>query len=209
MIRIILIVAVYVFGVCAPAMLRAENIGTLGPIYPIAEKDLLQLIQKTLHDKERSGELDRLKKEAIARSERSVENPKPIPGLSKSVTARSFYFDPSVTATRNITDPSGRIVVTAGTKVNPLDYVSMSRHLLFFDARDKAQVKQAEELIRYYQGRVKPILTGGSYMGLMRKWKASVFYDQDGTLVKKFGIEHVPAIVSQEGKRLRVDEIVL
>lgn len=91
---------------------------------------------------------------------------------------------------------------------NPLDYVSMTRHLLFFDGRDKAQIKQAENLIEHYQGRLKPILTAGSYVQLMRQWKAQVYYDQGGALVRKFGIEHVPALVSQEGKRLRIDEVI-
>jgi len=93
--------------------------------------------------------------------------------------------------------------------VNPLDYVSLSKKLFFFDARDKAQVRQAEAVILQLDGRVKPILTGGSYMALMRQWKRQVYFDQQGTLVKKLGIEHVPAIVSQEGKMLRIDEIVL
>jgi len=52
------------------------------------------------------------------------------------------------------------------------------------------------------------ILTGGSYLDLMRRWKRPVYYDQQGQLVEKFGIRHVPALVSQEGKRLRIDEIL-
>jgi len=36
-----------------------------------------------------------------------------------------------------------------------------------------------------------------------------VFYDQEGLLVRKLGIAAVPAIVSQEGKRLRIDELVV
>ena len=54
---------------------------------------------------------------------------------------------------------------------------------------------------------VKPILVGGSYLDLMKRWNKQVFYDQDGTLVRKFGITAVPAIVSQEGRRLRIDEV--
>ncbi|KXS30377.1 MAG: Type-F conjugative transfer system protein TraW, partial [Candidatus Gallionella acididurans] len=44
-------------------------------------------------------------------------------------------------------------------------------------------------------------------LDLMRKWKIQVFYDQGGTLTRRFGITHVPAIVRQEGKRLRIDEL--
>ena len=95
----------------------------------------------------------------------------------------------------------------AGTRKNPLEIVSLSKHLLFFDARDARQVRQARALMANYQGRVKPILTGGSYLELMKSWRVPVFYDQLGILTRRFGITQVPALVSQDGLRLRVDEM--
>jgi conjugal transfer pilus assembly protein TraW len=190
-----------------PTWLHADNVG---PVYSITEPDLLKTILAKIQEKQRTGELSRLQEEAKQRSIHSIENPKPVPGLSKTAKARTFYYDPSITVTRDVIDPtSGKLLVPASTRVNPLDYVSLSKKLFFFDARDKDQVKEAEDLIRRLGGRVKPILTGGSYMGLMRQWKRKVYFDQQGTLVKKFGIEHVPAIVSQEGKMLRIDEVQL
>ena len=38
----------------------------------------------------------------------------------------------------------------AGTRKNPLEVVSLSRHLLFFDARDRRQVTRAKELMARY-----------------------------------------------------------
>ena len=87
--------------------------------------------------------------------------------------------------------------------------VGLSKHLLFFDARDPRQVVRARQLIDVYQGRVKPILVAGSYLDLMKSWKLRVYYDQEGVLVRKFGITAVPAIVSQEGQRLRIDEVLV
>jgi len=85
--------------------------------------------------------------------------------------------------------------------------VSLSRHLLFFDARDARQVNRARELIQRYRGQVKAILTAGSYLDLMKAWRTPVYYDQQGVLTRRLGIAQVPALVSQEGKRLRVDEL--
>jgi hypothetical protein len=34
-----------------------------------------------------------------------------------------------------------------------------------------------------------------------------VYFDQQGVLTKKLGIQHVPALVSQEELRLRIEEI--
>ena len=56
---------------------------------------------------------------------------------------------------------------------------------------------------------VKPILIGGAPLKLMREWKREVFFDQGGVLSRKFLLQQVPAVVTQDGKRLRVDEVRL
>jgi conjugal transfer pilus assembly protein TraW len=54
---------------------------------------------------------------------------------------------------------------------------------------------------------IKPILVNGGPMDLMRRWKKRVYFDQGGSMVKRLGIENVPALVTQDGKRLRIDEL--
>ena len=188
---------------------RAEDLGAIGPTYPIAEQNLLDVIMARLREKERSGELRKAEQFARERATQSVMNPKPVAGLRRAETARTTYFDPTFTLDRNIVDENGTLLFPAGLRKNPLDVVSMSKHLLFFDARDTRQVARARELIERYQGRVKPILVGGSTLNLMHAWKTRVYYDQEGLLVRKLGITAVPAIVSQEGDRLRIDELVV
>lgn len=189
--------------------LRAADLGTLGPTYGIAEPHLLELIAQRLRDKQRSGELQRLMQEAQARGVESVKSPAPVAGLRTTRTARSYYVDPSFTLERNIVDAEGRLLFPAGTRKNPLEVVSMSKRLLFFDARDRRQVAQARELIARYDGKVKPILTAGSYLELMKTWQMPVYFDQQGTLTRRLGIGQVPALVSQEGLKLRIDEMAL
>ena len=152
-------------------------------------------------------QMQQLIEQAQARGIDAVKRPQAVSGLQPTATARTFYFDPSFTLDRNITDSRGQLLFAAGTRKNPLDVVSLSKHLLFFDARDRRQVTRAHELIARYAGKVKPILVGGSYLDLMKRWNKPVFYDQEGALVRKFGIAAVPASVSQEGQRLRTDEV--
>lgn len=197
------------WALVACGMAQAENLGRIGPTYPIAEQNLLDHIMARLRDKERSGELAKFEQLARARASESVLNPKPVPGLRLSEVPRTYYFDPSFTLDRNVVDEKGAVLFPAGLRKNPLDVVSLSKHLLFFDARDVRQVAKARELIARYQGRVKPILVGGSYIDLMKAWNTPVYYDQEGTLVRKLGITGVPAIVSQEGSRLRIDEVTV
>jgi len=191
---------------------QAGSLGVVGPTYQIIETDLLKLIESTVQAKVDSGEWAKMQKNSEKRVRNTIENPKPIAGITTAETARTFYYDPSIVADKTYTDGNGRIVVAAGTKVNPLDHINMSKHLLFFDARDKAQKAKAHALYAFYKGRIKLILTGGSYAALMREWEKDdirIYYDQHGTLTTKFGIQHVPALVSQEGKRLRIDELAL
>lgn len=193
----------------AAASACAADLGVLGPTYGIAEPHLLDFIQQRLRDQERSGELQRLLREAQVRGIDAVKHPAPVPGLRATETARSFYIDPSFTLDRNIVDAQGRLLFPAGTRKNPLDVVSLSRQLLFFDARDSRQVARARELMTRYEGQLKPILTGGSYLELMKAWQRPVYFDQQGTLIRRFGIRQLPALVSQDGRRLRVDELTL
>ena len=187
----------------------AVDLGTIGPTYEIAEPHLLAFIEQRLREKERNGELQRLAEAARARGIDTVRQPPPVEGVRTTERPRTFYVDPSFTLDRNITDPQGHLMFAAGTRKNPLEVVSLSRHLLFFDSRDPRQVKHARELSGRYAGRIKPILTGGSYLDLMKAWRVPVYYDQAGTLTRRFGIRQVPALVSQDGLRLRIDELGL
>lgn len=179
----------------------------VGPTYPIQEPDLLKEIENTLKEKEKTGELGKLQEEAIRRSENSAKNIPPLDEITRTRFPRTFYFDPSIVANRNVTTHDGKVIVHAGQKLNPLDQVSLTEGLIFFDARDAMQVRKAESLIKELGGRAKPILTGGSYIDIQKKWQRPVFFDQRGILVKKLGIRQVPARVTQEGKRLRIDEL--
>lgn len=186
----------------------ARDLGVIGPIYPIAEPSLIEVIQAKLREMQANGGLERLQRESQNRIRRQVEQPAPVVGITKATRARSFYFDPSIEVPYPILDSEGRVIVAPGTRVNPLDTVSLSRPLLFLDARDNSQLERAQNLLREHKGQVKLILTGGSYLELMRRWKLSVFYDQQGHLTTQLGIRHVPALVSQDGKRLRIDELL-
>lgn len=187
----------------------AADLGVLGPTYPISEPHLLRFIEQRLRDKDRSGELQRLIAQAQQRGTKAVTDPAPVEGLQSTRTARSFHIDPTFTLDSNISDAGGRLLFAAGTRKNPLEVVTLSRDLLFFDGRDKRQVDHARALIGARAGRLKPVLIGGSYLSLMKAWRVPVYYDQQGVLIRRFGIRQVPALVSQDGMRLRIDELKL
>ena len=98
-----------VFAVACGATARAEDLGKIGPTYPIAERHLLDHIMSRLREKERTGELKKFEQLATERATQSVANPKPIPGLSRVETARTYYFDPTFVLDRNVVDENGEM----------------------------------------------------------------------------------------------------
>ena len=188
---------------------HAEDLGVIGPTYEISERDLIEVMKGKFRRMEKTGELARMQEDYKRQVVGGIERPRPVPGIRSTEISRTFYIDPTWTLDRNVVDEKGAILFPAGTKVNPLDYDRMTRTLLFFDGRDKRQIAFAKRLIAESKIPVKPILVGGEPLKLMREWKREVFYDQGGALSKRFSITQSPAVVRQEEKRLRVDEIRL
>jgi conjugal transfer pilus assembly protein TraW len=190
----------------APAATSAANLGVVGPVYPIAEQNALSLITNTLKAKEKSGELARLEKEAIKRSMHSLKNPLAVPDLGQVTQRSSRLIDPTVRYAQAITTDEGQIVVPAGARINPLDVMSLSKTLVFFDGRDAAQVTAVHKMV-LKNPRVKPILVAGSWLEIGRAWKQTVFFDQRGALSKRFEISAVPTVIRQQGRALLLEEI--
>jgi len=188
-----------------PAM--ADDLGVVGPTYDISERDLIEVIKNRLTHMEQTGELAKYRDDFKKNALNGIEHPRPIPGMTATETANVHYFDPSIVTDRDIADATGKILYPRGTRVNPLDYLGWNKYLLFVDGRDEKQLALSRKIIDSSDRPVKLVLVAGAPLDLMRKWKIQVFYDQGGTLTRRFGITHVPAIVRQEGKRLRIDEL--
>lgn len=190
-----------------PAFALASDLGVVGPIYEIAERDLIDVMKERFRRLEQTGEMRKLEDRYKAKVVEAVEHPRPIPGITATQTARTYFVDPTWTLDRNVVDEKGQVLFPAGTRVNPLDYAPLTQTLLFFDQRERSQVAFAKRFLTDAKARVKPILVGGEPLKLMRQWKREVFYDQGGVLIRKFLLKQVPALITQDGNRLRVDEI--
>ena len=199
--------AILFFLLAIPAFSQASDLGVVGPTYQIAERDLIEVMKGKFLQMEKSGDLTKLQSSYQKQIVSAVEKPKPVPGISHTETARTFYVDPTWTLDRNVVDEKGQVLFPAGTRVNPLDYAPLTQSLLFFDQRERSQVAFAKRFLAEAKARVKPILVGGEPLKLMRQWKREVFYDQGGVLSRKFLLQQVPALITQDGNRLRVDEI--
>jgi conjugal transfer pilus assembly protein TraW len=186
---------------------HAGMLGAIGPTYPIAEPDAVAQIMAKLRAKERSGELKRLQEAATQRSLYSAQNPAPVDGI-RTATERSLrLIDPTVTYSKPVTTDDGRVVIPAGTKLNPTRLDAIHRDSRIFDGRDPEQAAGVERMMARGGARVKPVLVAGSWLGLTKQFKKQVYFDQHGVLSGRFGITVVPAVIRQRGKQLELSVI--
>lgn len=148
-----------------------------------------------------------------------VENPRAVSRVKPATSTRSFYFDPTYTLDKDVILPCGKVLHKAGTQVNPLEHMDLNRRMLFIDGREAEQVKWLKEQLdnpllqqkEPVEDRV--ILVGGSVLKLKElvgdEHKNKVYFDQNGELTTRFGITGSPAVVLQDGSRLKIDEINL
>jgi conjugal transfer pilus assembly protein TraW len=191
-------------AIALPGSAAARDYGQQGAVWPIAEPDLLAQIHARLTRLEKSGETARLNEELKQRTIARVNRPEPVAGIGPASATRSWRFDPTITVERNIADDKGRVIIAAGTRVNPLDTVPLRNTLVFLDGDDPAQLAWAAR--RFGSTRAKLILVRGAPLELMKARQRRFYFDQGGSLVKHFGIRAVPATVEQQGRVLLVTE---
>lgn len=193
---------------CTVACAGERQTVPLGPTYEIVEPSALQDLQRRLEDDRASGLMQQRIKEGQERAWSSLRNPRAVDGLRRADAPRTWYYDPTITATQDIV-ANGTTIVRKGTTVNPLDRISWSQLWIFIDGRDPAQVRKAGELFSQARGAARIILTGGSFEKVSRELNTAIYFDQQGLLVRRLGISATPATVRQDGRRLRLDEVKL
>ena len=184
--------------------LQAKDLGTYGETFPIVEENLLTVIKTKLQTLGSSGELEAHQKKIQEEAAKRLQRPAEVTGIIKTKKPRVFSYNPSITVPYDLKDDKGKIFFKAGTTVNPLDMFALKYTLLFIDGDDKEQVNWAIN----HKVKFKIILIKGSPFELMKEHGTPVYFDQGGTLVKKFGITQVPARITQEGKNLKVEEVL-
>lgn len=182
----------------------AKDFGIVGTTWQIAEKDAIEEIQEKLRSIDLNAHNESMQKRVEAR----IKNPASL-NLKRTEKPREYRYDPTIEVKEDLKDQAGRIFQKAGTRINPLDLISLPYEVIFFDATDEAQLKYALE--KYSHAEIKPrlILTGGSPIDIEKDHNLDVYYDQQGILTKKLGIEQVPAEMKQEGTVLVLQEVMV
>lgn len=185
------------------ASLSAKNLGIHGHIYPIEEENLLHVLSRkvsALSEEEVFLIQNKVKDHIVS----SFKEPYPVEDIRETVKPRIFYFDPTICVQQTIYDHEGHVIVKKGTSINPLENLLLTQDLIFFDATNPLHIEWAKK-----QPAAKWILIKGRPLDLEEAEKRPIYFDQFGILTKKLKIHQVPAKVSQEGLKLRIEEILI
>ncbi|MCY4583954.1 MAG: type-F conjugative transfer system protein TraW [Chloroflexi bacterium] len=202
-----MLIAALLLAAALPGDGSAKDLGVRGATWPVAEPDLLAQIESRLIEMDRSGELARLEQEARADARRKLEEPDPAPGIAPVREERSRLLDPAITVARDIRTSDGTLIAAAGTRVNPLERMTLARDLLFVDGRREAEIAWALSREKESARPSKIVLLAGRPLELMRRHRRAFFFDQGGRLAARFGLRFTPVLVVQDGTQLRITEI--
>jgi conjugal transfer pilus assembly protein TraW len=194
----------------------AEDLGVQGQTYR-PERDGREQIKDKLRAKESSGELDRFWRDYRDKTLAAVRNPPPL-GIPVDLAPRVEMRELKWRAPVDYRDQAGRVVLARGTVIEPLKRVNWRSGLIWIDGRDERQVRYAVE--RGRRERLKIVLVGGSFTGLMERYAGTgwwdgpnvpFYFDQRGTVMRTlqttYGVRvaSVPLVMTQAGEQLRLE----
>lgn len=172
----------------------------LGPVYPIVEPDwstwLPQQAEKRLRERPPTFSRDQVRK-AIKQKMSEID-------LPEVKIPRTYTMDPSVQVGRPLTDHTGKIVVPAGARVNPLDHLPTFRPIVIVNGLKQKQVAWAAKL----QESPLVLITAGDVFDLSQRFGRPV-YPVPKALIDRFAIERAPVMLSSKGGMIEIEEVAL
>ncbi|EMJ5851759.1 type-F conjugative transfer system protein TraW [Klebsiella aerogenes] len=184
----------------------AKDMGTWGDVWPVQEQSFLALIQDRLQGLKDNGQLADLQQQFKDRVVAHTLRPSPVPGLVTDTQVHTSWYDPTFVVGQDLADAQGRVFAHRGERLNPLDTLPLNTTLYFIDGDDDRQVAwmkaQTPPTPTY-----KVILVNGNIKSAADALSERIYFDQQGVLTKKLGIHYIPAMVSQDGKRLKINSI--
>ncbi len=172
----------------------ANDLGQHGMVYPILEEDLLHVMKARAIELEQRGALTMVNETLVNDVTQKLNTTNSLTHLTKTQKERIY--------TLNLSDKDAELT-QASNVLSPIHFKST---LLFIDATDESQLEWA---LKQEEKNKKIILVKGDVIALMQTHGVRFYLDQEGTLIKRLGIQQVPAKVSGDEHGLKVHEVKL
>ena len=183
------------------AQASGKDLGVHGKLYEIREEDMLSYVKR------KTGEIDmRALRESMEKKLEEFYARHSFVSLNvpSATEERVRYVDPSVNVRNPLYDHTGKIIFPAGV-VNPLDHVPLSKSILVLR---EDQVKRALEETDKRGKKLILLLTDGD-IRRASSLAGQIVYKANPFMLTRLQIEKVPSMVTQEGRKLRIEETVL
>lgn len=191
-----------------------ENVKRKGPLvvgqlWPIKEPDLLEVMRAQWDKIDWQAELAKAQKRALVQMSQSAK-------LPVSERDRIEYFTPTFTVPHDIVIPAHdaqpmRVLAKQGQVINILDHTSLQIPLIVLDPTSPWQVNIARQWAAqypnadiFYANVTQPINEMPAQVAVAQQFGHRAF-PWVSRMSERFGVQFVPALVTQEGKRLRIE----
>jgi conjugal transfer pilus assembly protein TraW len=204
--KLLLLLILLIVSIALSRYSYAKDFGVVGHSYEIIEQDIIEYIKAKLANQD----LEALNEEMREKVKARLSRPEPVAGIIDAKENREYYYDPAFILEADIRDHKGQLIHAKGTEINPLSRIPLGKVLIFINGDNEKQVEYAFQQYKELQEKAKIILTRGSPLELEKAHNdVWIYFDQFGALTKKLGIKAVPALVKQEGLKLKISEVAL
>ncbi len=183
-----------------------ESLGKFAQVYVINEPDLEQAWKNEADAPEHRRHYAEVLRQYRQHMQSYLDHPLGL-ALPATIQASSHWVRLAVRLDHDVRDASGKIWYRTGTLMDPLQIIHYSKKLCFFDQKSFEQrswldVACADPVQTVW------IMEQGAYRTWAQQQSRHVYFDQYGYLAHRFSIQHLPAVVYQDGRMMRVDEVL-
>lgn len=185
------------------------DLGQKGPVFGIAEPDLIEEMQRRM----REFDWEKEKQHAIDNFWAHQKDSINLPTAEKNSDRK---VDTSIVSTKDIFHPDGRLIFRKGQSINPQAIMPMRHVYIVFDATNKKQVEIAKKVGDEMLSKQKPVIYLFSKMNTENGWQNynqttelmnAPIYKLNQTIVDRFKLQALPSIVEGSGENIVVREI--
>lgn len=184
---------------------RSGNLGVYGPVVPVAEVDLIEMLMTRAQD----YDWDAAKERALGRYWTNLERHE-IPTVTRH---RVRELDPTFVVQQTVSAPDGTVLAFEGERINPLEHIDFGQTLVFVNPAEAAQLEWLADLIESHEGRRLTIMATqlnqvGDFEGYSELVNSvgRMIFKLPEDVRARFHIERVPAVVTQTGSVFRIEE---
>ena len=188
-----------------PLYAEIKDFGVFGTTFPIKEKNIITVLKSKMHASQGKELLAKMEEKRSKIIKEEHYQPKAVEEIEPTLRVNSYLFDPSISLSHDLFDHQGTCFYKRGDSLNPLAHMTLSKEYVFIDGTRSKQVQWARK--KQQKAPTMIVLVSGDPLTLMKEHQTHLYFDQEGAMTRRFNLTHVPCVMRQEGKMLRITEV--